>query len=127
MDLSETKYDIASAAESGIAIEIFDPDGNIEMHDGKPVTITVRGQDSPTVQKIFRTQQARNTHARKVDSEADGYAILAAATSDWYGFVMGPDILECNDKNVIAAYRKMPWIGDQVLAFMRERSNFFTG
>lgn len=131
MDLST--LDIRDAVNEGSVLELRDPQGSpIFEDDGKtPVTITLLGDDADAVTKI------NNIHANQyMRSGTGGQTVtaemtltnlinkLAAATVSWSGIGLDGEDLSCTTENAKLLYRRLPWVRDQVRAFVHDRANF---
>lgn len=131
MDLSA--FDTSDLANAGAVLELRDPTGNpVLQDDGKPVTITLLGEDSDVV------TQASNRNANQFlrGTAAGGQAVtaemsktneinkFASATVSWNGIVVDGEALKFSADAAKALYRRFPWIRDQVRIFIADRANF---
>jgi len=127
MDLTKSEFDVATAVDAGAELHLLHPfTGDALFDDDKPVTITVRGLESESVRRVARMQAKKASKGIKSSDEVNGVEMLIAATCGWSGLHKGKDELEFNPENARWIYAEYDWIGQQVLAFAAERSNFFT-
>lgn len=129
MDLS--KLDTRKACEAGAVMELFYEGSPVLQDDEKtPVTITLRGKDSDTVQRAVRRRADNRAEARKpakvtLDTlEAEGVEGLADCTIGWDGMVVDGETITCTRETVIEVYTRFPWLREQVEAFVNARTNF---
>jgi hypothetical protein len=105
------------------------------QEDGKtPVTMTLCSADGEDYRRVLRTtanrrlekQQQRGKRAKLSVEEIEGDAIeaLVAATKDWSGIEYRGRKLEFNVDNCRMIYKDLPWLREQVDAFISERANF---
>ena len=140
MDLSQNEFDVAKHVEAGATLHLLHPftsrpiydkkeDAKGEMVDdiSKPATITLRGIESASVRKVGKVQQARAAKGAKIDNEKLGLDTLQAATIGWDNIGDASGQLEFTPENLRTVYLERDWIGQQVLGFISERNNFFTG
>lgn len=131
MDLAT--LDMANA-ESGAVMTVRHPvsDAVLEGTDGQAITITLAGSDSERFRKVQRastnrrlkTQSSRRGQVTSEELEADSLETLAACTISWRGLVVDGEALECNAANARKAYKRLPWLKEQVDAFVGDRANF---
>lgn len=126
MDFSN--IDLESWAEDGAEMIVKHPVTLEDLHDenGKPVTIWVKGLDSPEAKSIARAAAVsmQNGNAKKL--EKDGLELLLKITSKWQGIGWDGKELDCTPKNIRFFYEKREWVGLQVIEFARDRRNFFS-
>ena len=132
--------DLVSAAEDGAVMTVRHPTTGEDLHykdsDGnmKPITITLRGNDSKVFRDRMDYHMRRNggnnakqqTLAELEDQSSD---LLAAVTVAWDGVfweVDGEKVeLECSRINAKMVYKNRPWLRRQVDEFVAEAENFF--
>lgn len=128
MDLS--KLDMTKFADEGAPLEIVHP-ATLEplMHDEKPVTIWLLGQDSTIFRdEIQRRAKSQLNKRQKIDIDkvaGDSADLLAVLTVGWYGIEEGGKALECTRENAKSIYQKYGWLRQQVDEFIGDRANFF--
>lgn len=126
--------DTAEMANAGAVLELRGPTGEpLFQDDGvTPVTITLLGEDSDVVTRannVATNQYLRGgPGAQTITAEvsrANEINKFARATVDWSG-IDGPNKkpLECTPENAKALYRRLPWVRDQIRAFISDRGNF---
>lgn len=111
--------------------------------DGTPATITLLGADSAVAKRLTRQQRAtlQNRMAgmafsgKKQDGltesdieaqEAYDLDLVVACTVAWTGFEDDDDApLPCTEAHVRALYEAAPYLVDQALRHLRDRSRFF--
>ncbi len=134
MDLKQ--FDTRAPSEDGADMPVLGPDDEPFFKDGTddPVTIRLMGNDSPT----FEREQHRIAKGRKglkisrsgvkLDSrqaKLDLIQMMAACTISWDGIDYdGESPYPCTRQNAIRLYTDLPWLRDQVVAFMEDRMNF---
>ncbi len=130
MDLAQ--LDTSVAAETGAVMHLNGPDGApLFTDDGKPLTITLLGSDGKTLTTLTNRQAnafLRN-RSQVITAEmamTNEIERLATATTAWSNIVLEGKALECNLDNARALYRRLPWVRDQVRAFIDDRANFLT-
>lgn len=119
-------------ADDGATLQIVHPESE-EVIDG--MTITLLGQDSKVYRKIQLAKQqaalnriAKGKKAIDLDAEKlaeDSIDDLVQLTTDWTGFVLDGNPLECTPENIRTVYGEWAWIKEQVQEFVADRSNFF--
>lgn len=139
MDLSRKEFDVAGAVEEGATLHLVGPfDGKLLYEQktvkgakvdivDKPVTITLRGMESETVRNIAKKHSRKAAKGVTLDQEAVGIETFQAVVIGWENIGDGSGPLECNPANVHKVFLEHDWIGQQVLAFAMDRTNFFTG
>lgn len=123
-----------AGAESGSVMTVRNPitDAVLESPDGQPITITLAGSDSERFRKVQRANQNRRLKMQATrrgtltseEIEAEAIETLAACTIAWRGVVIEGEALECSAANARKAYKLLPWLREQVDAFVGDRSNF---
>lgn len=131
--------DLQARAESGTVIELEHPgDGTpiIDPATNKPVSITLRGKDSPQVVAVTNKQhdvaqdriRKRKPYKSAEQTRRDNVEVLVAATISWSG-IAGADgePLECNRDNARKLYEDMnaSWLVEQLAAALEDRERFF--
>ncbi len=131
MDLSN--IDIDKFAEAGAVMELEHPaTGDVLLHEGAPITITVLGTDSKTwrnKQREYQRQRiAKMSRSKKnVDlliSDEDACNLLAECTIDWTGIIVDGKAIKFSKDAAVDLYSKYNWIREQVDAFIGDRANF---
>ena len=129
MDLSK-EFDTASAAESGAFLHLEHPTTGEKLYDGDTaVGITLRGQDSRTFRQASHdiSNKRMERQVKKLTAEAlerNTRELLAACTVDWQCIEMNGEPLKCTRENADRLYAELPWIREQVDAFVSNRANF---
>lgn len=129
VDLAQ--YSVAARAEDGSWMQPNDP-------VGAPLDcrILVHGEDSrayaQAMNRIADMRADRQRQRRRVDTTYDDVQmaelILARfLTVDWEGIEEKGVPLECSDENKRRIYSQHRWLAEQVVAFARDRGNFFDG
>lgn len=127
MDLAQLD---TSSPSGGVAMEVKHPTTGDVLKDGEePVTITLVGADSQQYRDVQRSfQNARLRDARKPVTaeqlETQATATLAACTLGWSGIELDGQKLDCTVPNAKRLYARLPWLREQVDAFISERANF---
>ena len=139
MDLSRKEFDVAGAVEEGATLHLVGPFDGKPLYDTKtvkgeeiniiekPVTITVRGMESETVRKVAKKHNRMASKGVKLDEETVGLETFQAIVIGWENVGDGNGNLECTPDNIRKLFAEYDWIGQQVLAFSMDRTNFFTG
>lgn len=135
MDLSQ--FNTVDAGEAGATLEIDGPDGEpLFKDDGVTrVTIKLMGADSPSYQRVAhrlaktgREMRISGRGALTIDPAAaieNKIAVLAACTLSWDGIdYAGVKPFPCNETNAKRLYTDLPWLREQVDAFVQNRMNF---
>lgn len=126
MDFAE--IDLEGWADQGAEMHVFHPVTDEPLFDknGKPVTIWVKGLESPEAKSIAKAAAAAFQDGNQKKIEKEGMELLIKITSRWSGIGWEGKELECTPKNIRFFYEKREWVGLQVLAFAKDRRNFFT-
>lgn len=129
MDFMRDEFDVAAQAEAGAKMHVCDPRTGAPFFDddGKPVTITVRGKDCPTLRAVAKAHERKKAQGAKISDERAGLDIFKAAIIDWSGFSGVDGVLECTPENIEMLMSARDWIPEQIIEFMGDRNNFFTG
>ena len=101
--------------------------------DKAPVTVSLVGRDS----QEYRDAQAhfldklrsdatkrRATSLTTEEADANALAILAACTKGWEGIEWDGKPLAFSPSAAVQIYADLPWLRDQVDAFVGDRTNF---
>lgn len=125
MDFAD--IDLEAWANDGAEMQVFHPvtDEPLFDDDGNPVTIWVKGLDSPEAKSIAKSAASAVQNGNQKRIEKEGMDLLVKITSKWQGIGWEGKKLECNEKNIRFFYQKREWVGLQVLGFARDRRNFF--
>jgi hypothetical protein len=133
MDLST--LETTSVAEQGAAMEVQHPVTGAVLTDtsGAALTITLAGQDS----ERFRKAERRITNKRLASQaagrrialtseglETDAIERLVACTITWSGITLDGEAKDCTPENAREAYKRLPWLREQVERFVEDRANF---
>lgn len=131
MDLS--LLNTVKRADEGVAMQLRHPLTRallVHEGDGRPVTITLAGQDAKRVRHAQReliTQRAKDLKRRYFPDgdadERDVIEVIAKATLAWDIIVDGAKP-ECTFEEARNLYRAYPWIVEQADAFIFDRANF---
>jgi hypothetical protein len=129
------QYDFGAAADRGADMQLRDPVSSelIFGKDGKPVTITLAGQDSEAYRKAERAASNRRLSMkfgkRITAEELEGEVIdtLARCTLAWSGIVSAGEGVACNHGAAVKLYSAHRWIREQVEGFVAARENFTPG
>jgi len=128
MDLTKPEFDVASAVERGAVLHLKHPFTDELMMDGQnPVTITLRGAESATVRNVIKIQNQKKTRGVKLTEDEVGLEIIIAAIIDWSHIGDKKGDMEPTRDNIKEILLRLDWIGQQILPFVMERRNFFTG
>lgn len=127
----------AADAEQGSKYEVKDPGGDPLYQDeaGKiPVTITLAGTESALWRKAedvvynrrLKSSNPRQNFAAKTAEEQrqDAAYLLASVTLAWDGIVFKGEKLECTRDNAKMIYLALPFLREQVDAFLGDKRNF---
>jgi hypothetical protein len=124
-------YDLEENSEKGAVMEIMNPIAGTPFLDdkGKPITITLAGQDSERFMNAQRKQTQnmidRRGKIKKDLSPIENTAqILAACTVSWHGIDWEGKALPCNYANALMLYREKHFIREQADTFVSERENY---
>lgn len=143
MPFSLASLDVKAAAERGLVVEFrnpADPTQIVKDETGKPLTITILGHDAEkikerdrkTLDKIYeRVAKGTPQQSASKKSEQESIDRLAAATVAWSdNWVLedGQPALVCTEANAKKLYGdpRFPWIAEQLLAKIDDRTAFFT-
>jgi hypothetical protein len=138
MDL--VQLDTVAACNKGAVMPVRSPkNGAILMDESvtppAPVAITLRGRDSTEFQRLQREQRQKNIDmATKrgvrdavteiVENEQRAMDVYVACTVNWSGFDWEGKSLPCTPENARMIYTRLPWLREQVDAFINDRANF---
>jgi hypothetical protein len=100
--------------------------------DGDAVTLTMIGMDSPRYReaqrKLIDVRLKNRSRATALPSAGETEKAivegLAIAVVSWQNFGLGAEQTPCTTENVITAFDRLPWLRNQVDAFLGERANF---
>lgn len=131
MDLSD--LNTVKRSDEGVAMHLRHPLTRallVHESDGRPVTITLAGQDAKRVrlaQRELITRRAKDLkrqHFPDPDAdEQDVIEVIAKATLAWDIIVDGKNPA-CTLDEARRLYRAYPWIVEQADAFIFDRANF---
>lgn len=140
--MSLTSLNTAAAANEGRAMPVLHPTDRTPLRDdkGKPVSITLLGQDSDTFIKAENAARARTmenlSQGAKFSpaaSDLQACEALAHCTTDWSGIPKGwldgtddETPIKHTAENALALYQNpgVKWLRDQVDKFIANRANF---
>lgn len=117
----------ASTVTNTSDLVILDP----ETGEESETVITLYSIDSDAYQK--KLMQLRKENVRYRDRKdgvpqeklrSDSTKLYAACTVAWKGLIEDGNPIEFNPENVRRVYESMPFIREQVIAFVEDRSNF---
>jgi len=123
--------DLSAQAEQGATMELRHPvsDETLMGADGKPLTLTVLGADSPTFKRAVNDiQQATQGRKRMSPAEQERNTVnaLARATTGWSkNWTWGGKPFEYSEVNCRKLYAERAWVRTQVDEFIADRSRFF--
>jgi|TARA_R110000737_G_scaffold37690_2_gene57487 hypothetical protein len=130
MDLS--KLNLAVMAEAGTTMEVRHPVTDELLADdanGKPMTITLLGADSPTFKRAVSDIAQASQGRKKVSAaeiERNTVNALARATLGWSdNWTWDGKPFPYTDENCRKLYAERPWLRTQVDEFIADRSRFF--
>lgn len=120
--------DLAANAERGADVHIEHPITEEPLFDadGKPITITVLGQDSREFRSAVSALAEKVSKGKQTleKSEANAIELLARIVLRWHGIEWEGKPLECTRENVKMFLTKFPPIRRQIDAFVADRSHF---
>lgn len=133
MDLAS--LDTVSAAESGAVLELRHPTTAevLAGASGRAITIRLAGQDSERYRKADRQAANRRLNVapgqRRVTltaegMESDATALMVACVIGWDGVQLDGQSLDCTPDNARLLFKRLPWVLEQVRAFVEDRGNF---
>jgi hypothetical protein len=138
MGFDLSSLDTKTPSEQGIVVHLESPaDGSLlYSEDGKPVTITILGDDSEKIrkfvrkaqdQRIERMQKNRPVDVSLLTLENEQARKLALATVAWSEIVFDGAALECTEANAYRVYTdpRVPWLVEQLIRAGSDRSRFF--
>ncbi|UHC20469.1 hypothetical protein LRS73_35420 (plasmid) [Methylobacterium currus] len=131
MDLAN--FDLASDAEAGTTFHLANPRNGqpLFQEDGTPITIGIKGVDSPTFRAKAREQAARR---RDMNSSGVGPEIteefvtretvelLATCTFEWSGIVCDGQPVEFSTEAAERLYSRFFWMREQADAACSNRN-----
>jgi hypothetical protein len=133
MDMDLAIFDLEGDAEAGTTFQLANPrNGQLLSHeDGSPITISIKGTDSPTF-----TAKAREQAARRRDMGRSGVApeidedfvtretveLLAHCTFGWSGIVCDRQPVEFSAEAAKHLYSRFPWMREQADAACANRN-----
>jgi hypothetical protein len=138
MDLRKAGIDTRGAAEAGRKLHVRHPlfnhplyygpdtdeDGIKQGEDCQPVTMTVRGYHSKSVQQA--AAKVKRKRAKFGDEEEElGLDMIEAMVLDWEGFTDDGEALELTRTNLRLVFDMDVGFFRQVEEFARDRRNFF--
>lgn len=130
IDAQMTLGDLRAAAEKGGTFTLRHPITDEDLTDakGKPVTITVLGNDSREfrrkVDDIARARQRKKSQPTLAESDRMAAEMLASVTKAWSGIQWDGKTLDCTPENAEMLYRERTWVRAQVDEFVADAGNF---
>lgn len=128
MDLSKLN---TAAADQGVEMVLRHPatDDALQTEGGQPISITLAGGDSERARKARnaahnRRLQRMNKKLTAESLEAEGLDVLVACTLGWQNIHFEGEDLAFSPDNARKLYKAVPWIREQVDAFIVDRANF---
>jgi hypothetical protein len=134
MDLAK-KFDLTAAASRGADLHLRNPATNEPLYDDEertsPVTIKLLGKDSPKWREaIHKASQERTANQVRTmtpeERQRENARIFAGITLGWSGIESDGKALRFNEANARSLYLELPWIMEQIDAFVADRANFLT-
>lgn len=136
--LDLAKLNVSEAAETGFKMQVVHP---VTRQPIDGAFITVRGDDSKTVQKWIRgviaRRQSEELMAKRRGKEAEPLSFAEAEEQanegaakrviGWEGIANGKTELQFSEDNAKQLFAEHPWIRDQVLEASRDLGNFVKG
>ena len=136
--LDLNKLNVSEAAESGFKLNLVHP---VTRQPIDGAFITIRGDDSKTVQKWIRgvisRKQTEELMAKKRGREVEPMSLAEAEDQanesaakrviGWEGIANGKTELVFTEENAKALFAEHNWIRDQVLEASRDLGNFVKG
>jgi len=127
--------DFDTSGNAGVVLPVKHPITGVPLTlaDGTAVTLTVAGVDGERYQAAFTTQvnkrlqtslNARSQQQTAEDLMRENIDLLVAVTLDWQGIEKAGAPLPYSPANARALYERLPWLREQVKAFVEDRANF---
>ena len=98
------------------------------------VTITLIGQDSPEYQKAERAlvqrrlRQSKGFRQKAIPDAEEiveaNFQMAVTCTKGWTGIDWKGEDLAFSDTNARMLYKELPWLVEQILAFIQDRANY---
>ena len=140
MDFST--FNTKPAADEGAVLHFVHPVLGHELYDGpgadehgalvdpskdhQPVTATVRGYNSDTVQQVAQQGQRRGLERQsKAQQDAAGRDLLDALIVDWQGITRDGKPLPCTKANKVWLTETNHEVFRLIDAFAKDQANFF--
>lgn len=135
MALDLSSFNVSSQSEAGYKMPVLHP---VTKEHFEGVFITVRGNESPAVQKWVRTRlnerqqeeiraarMKKNTTPMTI-AEAEDYAAEAAAIRviGWEGLEDGGKPIPFTHEGAVGIFKREAWLRDQVLEAAADLGNF---
>lgn len=124
--------DVFEVVTEGTVLEVRHPitQEPMVLDDGTKVTVTLVGMDSPEwrdrqqalINKRLSMRAKKPLTAEEIEEE--GLRSLAACVKAWTGMRLAGELFECNTKNALALFRRLPDLRRQVDAFISDNANF---
>lgn len=132
------RFKTKDRANEGALLQVLDPTTGALLLDeetAEVVSIRLLGADSDVyrqkqwdlAREALRTRKARGVSASVVDmedAERQMIAMLAELTLEWHHIEWGEGTLPCTKENAVMLYTELPWLREQVAAFVQDRSNY---
>lgn len=129
-----------SAAQTGskaVSMPVRHPATLLPMIDEttkEPITISLVGKDSAEYTSAFRSisddrldnsvNQGTRPRLNTAQMEHEGIKLLAAVTKGWSHIRKGDAEHPFSEPNAVELYQSLPWLKEQVDAFVNNRANF---
>lgn len=135
MTFDLSKFDTATLADKGAAINLLSPLGDVVIgSDEKPIQFFILGQDSKKFKADIaeaRRQAQSKTSNKKIktqeDEEYDAIVRIAGYTVGWSNnFVLDGEKFPFSQENAIKLYSdaRFQWIYEQINRQIMNRANF---
>lgn len=133
MDLK--RFDTVARSDEGVWSDILDPSG-VEV----VARFKIAGRDSKVLKRRQQELAKKAQSKRKVSSleeEQDTIETISICTLEWVECEEGKEVkgstitvdgkkLECNVENARVVYTMFPWIAEQVVEIIADRSRFLS-
>lgn len=122
--------DLATAAANGAEMHVRHPVTDEPLtHEGSPVTIRLRGHDSPEFRAvsmdIARRSARKSGSVPAQESEKRIADLMFKLTISWTNVWLNGEPLEFGRENAINLYTTHTWLREQIDTFVTDRGNFF--
>jgi hypothetical protein len=117
--------------KTGVFMPVLDPvtDEPVLDAEDNPVGIYLISSDTKKFRSAAykandRLNRAKNADATTEDAYEMNTESLARSTVSWNGIQFKGEMLECNYRNAVMLYDSLPWVREQVNAFIQDRGNY---